>query len=178
MDLGIEKRHIHPGTSTLAGEQLWQVCMLLFWNPRKIYAMKWNEMKSPSSPPPPRPYYTHKKRMPAVSLTQAGTDVSPKLAQSVEFLSCVQEEQEKLCPLLSCTKIIRNVARQTTPKVANEFRAISGRRFRRFLKFRKKEISNVQRLVPLVSLTTTGIKTRGRNERMGYDCSRHLTNMR
>ena len=30
-----------PGTSTLAGEQLWQVCMLLFCNPRKI--MKWNE---------------------------------------------------------------------------------------------------------------------------------------
>ena len=33
---------ILPGTSTLAGEQLWQVYMLLFCNPRKIYAMKWN----------------------------------------------------------------------------------------------------------------------------------------
>ena len=34
-----------PGTNTLAGEHLWQVCMLLFCNPRKIYAMQWNEMK-------------------------------------------------------------------------------------------------------------------------------------
>ena len=32
------------GTSTLAGEQLWQVCMLLFCNPRKIISMQWNEM--------------------------------------------------------------------------------------------------------------------------------------
>ena len=117
--------------------------------------------------------------MSAVSLTQAGTDVSPKLAQLVEFLSCVQEAQEKLCPLLSCTKIIRNVASQTTPKTANEPRAIRVGGSDGSWNFERRKKSKVQSRVSAACFTYNHRqKTAGKTREREYDWQQNLTNMR